>query len=46
MSERASKWGLIASGTMVGGLSARYCVRVSESMDADMVVLVKVVGVW
>lgn len=36
MSVKASKWGLIASGTTVGGLSARYCLRVSASMVADM----------
>lgn len=33
----------MARGTIVGGLSARYCLSVSESMVADMVVVVVVV---
>jgi hypothetical protein len=36
LSLSASKWGLIASGTTLGGLSARYCLSVSASMLAVM----------
>lgn len=42
MSVSASKWGLMARGTIEGGLSARYCLSVSESILADMLVVVVV----